>query len=82
MSFVTKLTSSRLKGQGFLTPVCPGSPRVSLTEVGQARYREIRAALDDVTGRLFRDLSPEDLATAGRVLSIVTTRAHAELARL
>ena len=46
MSFVTKLTSSRLKGQGFLTPVCPGSPRVSLTEVGQARYREIRAALE------------------------------------
>jgi DNA-binding MarR family transcriptional regulator len=56
-------------------------PRVSLTEAGQARYREIRAALNDVTGRLFRDLSPEDLATAGRVLSIVTTRANAALAR-
>jgi hypothetical protein len=57
-------------------------PRVSLTEAGQARDREIRAALNDVTGRLFRDLSPEDLATAGRVLSIVTTRCDAELARL
>jgi hypothetical protein len=57
-------------------------PRVSLTESGQARYREIRAALDDVTGRLFGDFPPEDLAIAGRVLSIITTRAHAELAGL
>jgi DNA-binding MarR family transcriptional regulator len=57
-------------------------PCVSLTETGRARYREIRAALDEVTGRLFGDLPPEDLATAGRVLSIVTTRANAELARL
>ncbi len=54
-------------------------PRVRLTEAGQARYREIRAALDDVTGRLFGDIPPEDLATAGRVLSIVTARANAEL---
>jgi DNA-binding MarR family transcriptional regulator len=57
-------------------------PHVSLTEAGQARYREIRAALDEVTGRLFGDFPPEDLATAGRVLSIITARAHAELARL
>jgi hypothetical protein len=55
---------------------------VSLTEAGQARHRAIRAALADVTGRLFGDIPPEDLATAGRVLSIVTTRANAELARL
>jgi hypothetical protein len=33
----------------------------------------------DVTARLF-DFPPEDLATAGRVLAIVTTRANAELA--
>ncbi len=29
---------------------------------------------------LFADFPPEDLATAGRVLSIITTRANAELA--
>jgi PPOX class probable F420-dependent enzyme len=56
-------------------------PRVGLTEPGQVRYREIRAAFDEVTARLF-DFPPEDLATAGRVLSIITERANAELAGL
>lgn len=55
-------------------------PRVGLSEVGQARYHEIRAAVDDVTARLFGDFPPADLATAGRVLAIVTARANAELA--
>ncbi len=55
-------------------------PRVALTEVGQARHGLIRAALDDVTARLFGGFPPEDLATAGRVLSIITARADAELA--
>src|SRR3984893_18761898 len=53
--------------------------RVSLSEVGQDRYHEIRAALADVTARLF-DFPSEDLASAGRVLAIVTSRANAELA--
>ena len=54
--------------------------RVGLTEAGQARYHEIRADLGDITARLFGDFPPEDLATAGRVLAIVTARANAELA--
>ena len=37
-------------------------------------------ALEDVTARLFAGFPPDDLATAGRVLSIITTRANAELA--
>jgi len=52
---------------------------VGLSEAGQARYHEIRADLEDVTARLFGDFPPEDLATAGRVLAIVTARANAEL---
>ena len=52
-------------------------PRVGLSKAGQARYREIRTALEDITARLFAGFPPEDLATAGRVLSIVTTRANA-----
>jgi DNA-binding MarR family transcriptional regulator len=55
--------------------------RVRLTEGGQARFGQIRGALEDVTARLFGDLPPEDLATAGRVLAIVTARASAELIR-
>jgi DNA-binding MarR family transcriptional regulator len=59
----------------------PGSGQhLILTERGQDRYGRIRAAIDDVIGRLFGDATDEDLATAGRVLSLVTARARAELA--
>jgi hypothetical protein len=54
--------------------------QVGLTEAGRARHREIRATLDEVTARLFGDLPPGDLATAGRVLTIVTARASEETA--
>ena len=52
--------------------------RVTLTEAGQARYTGIRTALEGITARLF-DFPAEDLATAGRVLAILTARANAEL---
>jgi DNA-binding MarR family transcriptional regulator len=52
--------------------------RVTLTEAGQARYTGIRTALEEITARLF-DFPAEDLATAGRVLAILTARANAEL---
>jgi DNA-binding MarR family transcriptional regulator len=55
------------------------SSLVSLTERGQARYGQIRRAIDGLSARLF-DFPVEDLQTAGRVLSIVTMRANAELA--
>jgi DNA-binding MarR family transcriptional regulator len=52
---------------------------VALTETGQATYQRIHGQLEEITARLF-DLPAEDLATAGRVLSIVTARANALLA--
>jgi DNA-binding MarR family transcriptional regulator len=52
---------------------------VTLTDAGQARYQSIRGALEEITSRLF-DFPAEDLATTGRVLSIVTSRANAVLA--
>jgi DNA-binding MarR family transcriptional regulator len=52
---------------------------VTLTDAGQARYHSVRAALEEITTPLF-DFPAEDLATAGRVLSTVTTRANAVLA--
>ena len=56
-----------------------GTGPITMTEPGQAKYGEIRRAIDEVTTRLF-DFPAEDLATAGRVLSILTSRANAELA--
>jgi len=65
-----------------LVRALPGEgSRIGLTEAGQARYRSIRTALGEVTSRLFGGLPAEDLATAGRVLTIITERANAELAR-
>jgi hypothetical protein len=50
-----------------------------LTAAGRARHAEITAGLADITARLYGDLPPEDLAVAGRVLTLVTARATAEL---
>ena len=52
---------------------------VALTDHGRAAYHRIRGPLEQITARLF-DFPAEDLATAGRVLSIVTARANALLA--
>jgi DNA-binding MarR family transcriptional regulator len=54
---------------------------VRLTAAGTGVFGQIRGAVTELTQRLWGDLPAEDLATAGRVLSIVTERANAELAR-
>jgi DNA-binding MarR family transcriptional regulator len=75
LAAIAELTTAQLlealPGQGS---------RVGLTDAGQARYRQVRAALDELTARLYGDLPADDLATAGRVLAVITTRANAELA--
>jgi hypothetical protein len=67
---------AELDAQGLVL----GTGRVIVTSAGQARFTEIRGALEEITSRLF-DFPAEDLATAGRVLAIVTARANAELGR-
>jgi hypothetical protein len=66
---------AELTAAGLVTADGP----VALTDVGRTRYHRIRGALEEITARLF-DFPPEDLATVGRVLSIVTSRANALLA--
>jgi hypothetical protein len=53
---------------------------VKVTDAGQQLYGQIRAAVGQITQRMWGDLPAEDLAIAGRVLSIITARANAELA--
>ena len=53
---------------------------VKLTEAGKQLHTQIRAAVGQITQRLWGDLPVEDLDTAGRVLSTVLARANAELA--
>jgi hypothetical protein len=53
--------------------------RVALTRTGEERYRETKAAIDEVTGRLYAGLPAEDLATTVRILTTITERAEAAL---
>lgn len=55
---------------------------VRFTPAGTGVFAEIRGATAEVVKRLWGDLPAGDLATAGRVLAIITERANEELARL
>lgn len=70
---------SELVAAGLLQSAGDGS-RVTVTEAGRALFGRVRTAVNEITQRLWGDLPPEDLATAGRVLDTVLARANAELA--
>jgi hypothetical protein len=57
-------------------------PAVTVTGAARQLHSRIRVAIADITQRLWGDLPAEDLATAGRVLAIITDRANAQLARV
>jgi hypothetical protein len=66
---------------GELLETLPGHGNgIGLTEAGGSLYRETRSAIDEVIGRVYGDIPADDLATAGRVLALVTARVNAELA--
>ena len=54
---------------------------ITLTGRGQRIYDQIRAAVTEITQRLWGDLPVDDLMTAGRVLETVLARANVELAK-
>ena len=55
--------------------------RIADMIAAQQLHSQIRATVAGITERLWGDLPADDLATAGRVLTIITERASAELAR-
>lgn len=57
----------------------PDGGPVSATAVGAALHARIHGAVTAITQRLWGDISPDDLATAGMVLSTVLERANLEL---
>jgi len=57
------------------------APAVTVTGPARQLHSRIRTAIAGITQRLWGDLPGEDLATAGRVLAIITDRANAELGR-
>src|SRR2546430_1849111 len=67
---------AELAAAGLATATGP----LALTDSGRNVYQRIRGAVEEIDAELFAFPS-EDLATAGRVLSVVTERANAVLAR-
>ncbi len=68
-----------LAAEGLVRDSGDAAP-VRLTATGEQVHGQIRTAVTQVTKRLWGDLPIADLDTAGRVLSIITDRAGAELA--
>jgi hypothetical protein len=58
-----------------------GEGPVTVTGAALQVHDRIRAATVSITQQLWGDLPAGDLATAGRVLAVITERANAELAR-
>lgn len=56
--------------------------RVRITDAGRELYERTSAGTAPITARIYAGIPAEDLATAGRVLSLITERADAELAAL
>ncbi|MEV6839621.1 MarR family transcriptional regulator [Streptomyces sp. NPDC051133] len=54
--------------------------RVRLTDAGRDLYESTTAETAEISARLYAGIPAEDLAVAGRVLTLVTERANAELA--
>ena len=75
------LATAELATAGLATAeLATATGPLALTDSGQDMYQRIRGAIEELNAELFAFPS-EDLATAGRVLSIVTERANAVLAR-
>lgn len=58
----------------------PAAGQMSLTDAGRELFDSIRTAGNAIAARLYAGIPAEDLAAAGRVLTLVTERADAELA--
>ncbi|MEU8645141.1 MarR family transcriptional regulator [Streptomyces sp. NPDC048674] len=75
---VARATVEEMTADDLLAEPCAG--QVSLTDAGRELFDSIRTAGNAIAARLYAGIPAEDLAAAGRVLTLVTERADAELA--
>ncbi len=59
-----------------------GPSLVRITDAGRELYERTSAETAPITARVYAGIPAEDLAVAGRVLSLITERADAEFAAL
>ncbi|MFH9011290.1 MarR family transcriptional regulator [Streptomyces sp. NPDC017943] len=65
---------------GLLTP--EGTAAVRITDAGREAYTRASGQTAPYSSRIYAGIPEEDLAVAGRVLTLITRRAEAELAAL
>ncbi|MFF5475906.1 MarR family transcriptional regulator [Streptomyces sp. NPDC012935] len=74
-SVVDELIAAQL-----LVPQEPSQVRI--TDAGRELYERTSAETAPISARVYADIPTEDLAAAGRVLTLITERANAELAAM
>jgi len=55
------------------------TPQVGITDAGRDLFGTTSAETAPISARIYADIPEEDLAVAGRVLTLITERANAEL---
>jgi DNA-binding MarR family transcriptional regulator len=75
LAAVDELTTSEL-----LEKLPGGDSRLGFTDAGRARYQQINGAVEDIVTRAYADIPADDLATAARVLTLITSRLTAQQA--
>ncbi|MFD9186822.1 MarR family winged helix-turn-helix transcriptional regulator [Streptomyces phaeochromogenes] len=73
-------TIDELVAAKLIEEVPSDGSRLRFTPVGRELYDRVTAETNEISARIYADIPAEDLATAGRVLTLVTERANAELA--
>ncbi|MFF7639796.1 MarR family winged helix-turn-helix transcriptional regulator [Streptomyces canus] len=73
-----------LVSKGLVTSQGPsrGPSQVRITDAGRELFETTSAETAPISARVYAGIPAEDLAVAGRVLSLITERADAELAAL
>ena len=72
---VAREAITAVRDRGLLT----GDQTVALTESGAELQGRVQIISGGIAGRLYDGLPADDLAVAGRVLTLITERANAEL---
>jgi hypothetical protein len=72
---------AELTTAGLLQDLPGEGSRLGFTDAGQAIYQQINSAVGELVARAYTDIPAGDLATAARVLTLITTRLNAEQAR-
>jgi len=70
-----------LTGAKLLAEESANESRVRLTDAGRELFATTSAETAPISARVYAGIPAEDLATAGRVLTLITERANTELAR-